>query len=380
MEKIKWIGCGYSREEGRDILTAELDRDGSTAVTGGICQGGSPSYCVCHGSSLYTVEELVGEAYIRRFEITREGGLLPTADRMQIPGGELCHLYAGERALFASCYGTGDFCAVDYGLTRLLWHRSARQVSRESGFDVPKELPVSHAHWVTEWKGILYLADLGRDRIYRYRMEEGLPAQELEAMRLAEGAGPRQVLSVGSKNRVLSVQELDSTICVWDYENAAAAGLPEENCAAAAAGLPEASHTAEAAGLPEANHTTAAPVCMQKLRTTAFAGENYPGTICMADACTVLVCNRGANTISAFALKEEGLSYIGEWATGNWPRYLVRVPETNLVINACNKEGVLVVFAWENNRLERRSQVYLPGASGIAILHETENISGEQRA
>lgn len=41
---------------------------------------------------------------------------------------------------------------------------------------------------------ILYLADLGCDRIYRYELKDGLPEKELEALVLPTGEGPRQLL------------------------------------------------------------------------------------------------------------------------------------------------------------------------------------------
>lgn len=63
----------------------------------------------------------------------------------------------------------------------------------------------------------------------------------------------------------------------------------------------------------------------------------------MADEKTVIVCNRGANTLSAFSTDGK-LRYLGEWATGNWPRHLLQIPGTDLIVNACNKEGALIIL------------------------------------
>ena len=101
-------------------------------------------------------------------------------------------------------------------------------------------------------------------------------------------------------------------------------------------------------------------------KTSRFDGTNYPGTICMADEKTVIVCNRGANTLSAFSTDGK-LRYLGEWATGSWPRHLLQIPGTDLIVNACNKEGALIIFAWNGKELIRKDEIILPGAS-CAVL------------
>ena len=121
--------------------------------------------------------------------------------------------------------------------------------------------------------------------------------------------------------------------------------------------------------------------CVETVRTTVFDSTNYPGTICMADENTVLVCNRGANTVAAFRLEtgenrgagsgaqvQVRLVYLGEWATGDWPRHLYKVSGTNLFLNACNKEGVLILFEWTGTELVQRGRIELPGASCVAEI------------
>ena len=87
----------------------------------------------------------------------------------------------------------------------------------------------------------------------------------------------------------------------------------------------------------------------------------------MADEKTVIVCNRGANTLSAFSTDGK-LRYLGDWATGNWPRHLLQIPGTDLIVNACNKEGTLVIFAWNGKELIRKDEIILPGASCTVYL------------
>ena len=191
MKGITLICSGYGNEKEEDILTVRLDPKGKAQVTGGVRQQDSPSWICAKDGVLYAVSEQVGRAFIGRRSIREDGSLTEEEGRIELPGGELCHLWEGGRALYASCYGTGDFFAVDYDLKKILWHRKPEE-SLCSQKDADKKQ--SHAHWVSERDGILYFSDLGRDRIYRFRMEDGLPGEELEPIRLPEGAGPRQLL------------------------------------------------------------------------------------------------------------------------------------------------------------------------------------------
>ena len=342
--EIRLLCSGYGAETGSDLLAVKLFENMETGevrteITGGIRQGDSPSFSLLHGGFLYTVAELVGEkhAYIYQYSLSKAGIPAPTGKKIFLPGGELCHLYAGEKALYASCYGTGDFFAVDYDLKKILWHRmpgagvigaqaaddGARESCSTQALDVSAQAEkiCPHAHWVSEQDNVLYLADLGCDRIYRYELKDGLPEKELEALVLPIGAGPRQPLPETEHGKLLSAQELEGTLRRWGNG-----------------------------------------VCTEMVKTSKFDGTNYPGTVCMADEKTAIVCNRGANTLSAFSTDGK-LQYLGEWATDNWPRHLLQIPGTDLIVNACNKEGTLVIFTWNGKELIRKGEITLPGAS-----------------
>lgn len=211
---------------------------------------------------------------------------------------------------------------MDYDLEKIRWHRSPGA----GVIDAQTEKICPHAHWVSEQDNILYLADLGCDRIYRYELKDGLPEKELEALVLPTGEGPRQLLPEKKSGKLLSAQELGGTLRRWENGG-----------------------------------------CSECVKTSRFDGTNYPGTICMADEKTVIVCNRGANTLSAFSTDGK-LRYLGEWATGNWPRHLLQIPGTDLIVNACNKEGTLVIFAWNGKELIRKDEIILPGASCAVYL------------
>ena len=342
------LACGgYSAEGKDDLLIVKVNEYGEYAITHSCRQGENPSFCIRKGDYLYTVEEVDKSAAIRAWKIDGDR-LEETGMRIQVPGAALCHLCVGGKALFGSSYLTGDYFAVDYELKELLWHRKPIPYSNPE--NARQECP--HAHWAAVWGEQLVLADLGSDRIWRYRMEEGMPVEELPALELEKGAGPRQPMPLEEKSSnqpagtadcstagddhrnsvyLFSVQELDSTLCLWKKDGETVS-------------------------------------CVDKIRTTAKDCDNFPGTMCMADENTVLICNRGANTLSAVRADGDTLTLIGEWETANWPRHLMRVADSNLFVNSCNEAGKAVIFAWEQEKLVKKGEIDLPGASCAALL------------
>ena len=333
--KTYTLACGgYSAEGKDDILIIGIDENGKAEIRRSYRQGANPSFCIRRGEYLYTVEEVGDGAAVCAWKIVGDG-LEATDMRIQVPGASLCHLCAGEKALIGSCYQTGDYFAVDYELKEILWHR--KPVPYCNPENSRQECP--HAHWAAIGGDELFLADLGSDRLWRYRMEDGLPGEELSPAELEKGAGPRQPLPLegaaqtecGAAEYILSVQELDSTLCLWKKEGGNLA-------------------------------------CVDKIRTTMKDCENFPGTMCMADEKTVLICNRGANTLSAARIEGGKLNLTSEWETSRWPRHLMRIADTNLFVNSCNESDKIVVFAWENGQLRQTDELDLPGASCAALL------------
>ena len=109
MREIRLACSGYTAEAGNDVLTVCLSREGKAKVEGGIRQGGSPSWILKKDGFLYMVSEQTERAAIGRRRVREDGSLGEEEGRIALPGGELCHLWEGETALYASCYGTGDF-------------------------------------------------------------------------------------------------------------------------------------------------------------------------------------------------------------------------------------------------------------------------------
>ena len=131
--------------------------------------------------------------------------------RIELPGRRgLCHLAAIGGVLYGSCYESGHFFALDLELTRVLWEY------------LPEGTP--RAHWAQEMDGVLYLADLGNDRVYRFSLENGLPSGAPQPIRLPAGSGPRQPLSLGGGSFAV-VCELDGMLRFFSRDGACLAEL-----------------------------------------------------------------------------------------------------------------------------------------------------------
>ena len=159
MKEWTLLCSGYSGE-GEDMLLTRLTEEGDLLRTGGDRHGKNPSFCCSADKLVYAVSELPDGAAVDSYE--RGKGEIRHLGRIELPGRRgLCHLAAIGGVLYGSCYESGHFFALDLELTRVLWEY------------LPEGTP--RAHWAQEMDGVLYLADLGNDRVYRFSLENGLP-------------------------------------------------------------------------------------------------------------------------------------------------------------------------------------------------------------
>lgn len=150
---------GYSGA-GADIRMAEVSAEGRLRGGEGLRHGENPSFCCRMDGKVYAVAELPQGASVTAYAL--EGDALRPLGRMELPGRRgLCHLAAVDGVLYGSCYESGHYFALDAELSQVLWEY------------LPGGTP--RAHWAQEAGGLLYLADLGNDRVYRYALQNGLP-------------------------------------------------------------------------------------------------------------------------------------------------------------------------------------------------------------
>lgn len=232
---------------------------------------------------------------------------------MELPGRRgLCHLAAVDGVLYGSCYESGHYFALDAELSRVLWEY------------LPGGTP--RAHWAQEAGGLLYLADLGNDRVYRYALQNGLPHGEVETLCLPAGSGPRQPLPLPQGGFAV-VCELDGACCAFSGRTAPAA--PRSPPAACRGPTPP--------GAP-----------------AGWATRFSWGT-------------GGPNTVSAFRLTPSGATFAGEWPAGNWPRHLACLGE-GLLLAACSRDDAVWSYRWDGRNLTRQDVLPLHQASCVLPL------------
>lgn len=322
MKKNLWLACGYGAENEPDICLFTLDHQGCPVPVSTVRQGDGPSFACRAGERIYTVSELLDKAFVSRYRL--EGEALVFEKKIEVPGTLLCHLYPGEEGVYGSCYGSGDYFAVDYELEEVLWHRTPPVAER-----------VPHAHWMSAGPdgNELFGADLGRDRVYEFLCEAGLPGTRERFTSLPEGEGPRQMLFLPGGEMVVAC-ELGSSLALCRRE---AEGYVFD-------------HKVEASA---------------RLRQ----GENFPGGAFVQPDGTVFLCNRGANTVAAFGLMEGKLQMICEVPAGGvWPRGIYADQQSGLVLVACQESSCLTVFGWDGENLEPKGQMNLAAVSCVIPL------------
>lgn len=305
---------GYGAPQEEDIVVCALDGTGTIHRLTGLRHGGAPSFC-CRGTDghIYAVSERPDGSDITLYRLAE--GSLHQVRRMQTLGRGLCHLYACGSVLYGSCFESGDFFAVDADLTRVLW-----QFNPGAG---------ANAHWTQQADGMLYLADLGHDSLYRVPMHGDLPCAEPRRLAQPANSGPRQILP--TPHGLLCVNELDGTLRLLDREG----------------------------------QTLAKALASEEKRDTV---RNFPGGACMDETGRLFLCNRGPNTLTLWDTANGRLTRRAEWTTGDWPRHIAALSGTPFIAAACTRENAVYGYRMDGETAREVFRLSLPGASCVLEL------------
>lgn len=321
MDKTKVLMTGSGSDGGEDIILCSVTKEGEIEMLSALRQGDNPTFACRGADCIYTVAEQEDKACIHKVFVDEQGDLIGKKV-METPGKGLCHLMASRQAVYGSCYNSGDFFAVSPDLEQLLWHWH------------PDGGDGAHAHWVALTggaEGCAFMADLGNDAVYRWKLQNGLPVKQEAPLSFIPGSGPRMIEPL-MDGRLLVLDELDSCLSLWINER----GRWE---------------------------------CVDKVRSSAGGSDNYPSAACIMEDGTVMTANRGPDSISAFCLKEKRLKRIGEWKTGCWPRHLQALPGMPVLLAACQRENEVRGYLWDGRNLKEAGCLDLAGASCILPLN-----------
>lgn len=191
----------------------------------------NPSYVAAsaRGDRLYSVRELGAGAALDVFAL--EGQSLRPLASVPIAGADPCFVSVNDRAgqLYVSNYTSGEVLA--FGLDADGVPRAEPVALRRAGNGPRRDRQdAPHAHCAAaspDGTG-LWLCDLGTDTVARHPIRDGLVAQEPDlALHATPGAGPRHLAFDPSGRFLVVVNELSSTVSLYDLHGGAVRKLSE---------------------------------------------------------------------------------------------------------------------------------------------------------
>ena len=230
-EKL-WAYVGtYTDGDSQGIYLLELDLgDGSLTSRGLAGEAVNPSFLAIHPSRrfLYSVDEISDfkgkkSGAATAFSIDAQTGKLTRLNQATSGGGGPCHLSvdATGKALLLANYGGGSVEAVPIGADGRLGD-PASFIQHEGHSVNPRRQEGPHAHSINldAANRFAIAADLGLDKLFVYRLDPQtgkLTPNTPPSVSVAPGSGPRHFAFHPNGRFAYVINELKSTVTVFDY-------------------------------------------------------------------------------------------------------------------------------------------------------------------
>ncbi|GAB4024668.1 lactonase family protein [Spirosoma koreense] len=337
---ILYVGT-YSVRGSEGIYVFAFDPEkGTAALQQTIANGKSPSFLAIHpsGQYLYAVyeDDDHGQEHsgsISAYAIDPETGQLRFLNRQLTHGQAPCHvsLDRSGKLAFVSNYGSGSLAVLPVLAGGSLGE--ARQLIRHTGKGTDAErqdAPHVHSAIVSGDNRLLYVSDLGTDKVYVYRIDEESgslgPSSATPYLPVSAGSGPRLTAVHPQDEWLYSIKEMSSTVAVFRRDRRTdAIELVDD----------------DVPFLPE-----------------TYSGERSGGDIHLDSRGQYLyVTNRGNNTLAIFLRGDEGrltpcgLHYTG----GEEPRNFLVDEPSQYVLVAHQKSDTITVFSLYPGRGELKA-------------------------
>ncbi len=221
-----YIGTYTRGTPSEGIYRAMFDTESGTLDVDASYPADNPSFLALNAArrKLYAVNETTdfedrGSGAVTTFAIDADDALIGV-DQRPSEGALPCHLaLVGETHLVVTNYGGASVCVFPLspeGVTEAPSH-----ICRHEGSGVnPARQSEPHPHQVVAAGGdLVMIPDLGLDRVFCYRLRDGLlqpndpPWAQVEA-----GSGPRHLIAFAQTRRAYLINELDNTIDVFEFE------------------------------------------------------------------------------------------------------------------------------------------------------------------
>jgi 6-phosphogluconolactonase len=301
-------GCGADRFEERAAVAND-----------------APSFLAVHpsGEFVYAVNEIASGA-VTAFAIEQATGALDRIDRQHTGGSGPCHLAvdATGSLLAVAHYGDGSVTLHPIGLDGEIEAATATVTHEGSSVHPDRQTgPHAHAAVFGPENRMLYVPDLGVDRVFAYRIDHETrtldPAPDAN-IDCEPGAGPRHLAFGPAGASAYLVTELDSTIVTFERRDE---GVLE----------------------PRGTVSTLPPEFGGE--STAAAIESHPS------GDWVYASNRGHDSIGRFAVDEDGgLDPSGHESTrGQTPRSIAISPDGAWLYALNRESGSVVAFSIQDD-------------------------------
>ena len=219
---LLYIGSYTQPPAGRapGIHVLRLDQTTGALTQVGVTAGvQNPSYVALDPSRrfLYAVNELRPAGTVSAFAVEPASGELTFLNQQPTHGADPCHIAVNRhrRHVFVANYSSGSVCVLPVRDDGSLGEASDFIQHVGAGIH-PRRQTGPHVHSVTlDQNGrFAYVADLGLDRLFVYRIDAKrgmLDANSVPWIKLRPGAGPRH-LALHPRGFAYVVNELNSTI------------------------------------------------------------------------------------------------------------------------------------------------------------------------
>lgn len=323
-QQVALIGS-YGPPEEPGIHVAAIDGMGELEQRGSIGGIRNPSFLRVHpdGRHLYAVSEtgldaegVVGGVVGLRIERSEGVVDLTLVSRRSTFGDQPCHLSIDGtgRWMFVTNYGSGDVAVLPIDDDGRLGECTTRVQHAGKGVDPGRQAsPHPHSSVLSPDDAFLIVADLGIDQLIVYAWDNVDGALTKHGLhRSSPGSGPRTVAFHPAGRFLFLVNELASTVTVFEWD-------------------------AGTATMQEAQSISTLPVGVDVPNLAADLQFSSSGE-------SVFVANRGHDSVMTFSFDpDRGLAAVGAHGSGGrWPRAMALAPSGDHLLVANERSNRVV--------------------------------------
>lgn len=254
-----WVLVGtYTRGDSKGIYVLRLDGESGKLSPAAEVEAVNPTFLAVHPSGRYVYA--VGEfgkfegrptGAVTAYAFDRETGRLTRLNSVSSMGGSPCHVTVDSSGRFAlvANYTGGNVAVLPINADGSLGEAVCVQEHSGSSAHPNRQTgPHPHSVFLDAKNEYAFVPDLGIDRVTVYAFDKATGALSPRRSSWAElrpGAGPRHMAFHPNQKNAYVINELDSTVTVFDYDGASGSLRPIQTLSTLPQGFDGNSTTAE---------------------------------------------------------------------------------------------------------------------------------------